>query len=60
MRIAMNAELLSFARSYRNGGISRVIYHLLAELARDPRGHSYDVFVPTLPTHTRFASPHTT
>lgn len=49
MRIALNAELLSFAASYRSGGISRVIYHLLVELGRDPRDHSYDVFVPVVP-----------
>ncbi|MGI9149515.1 MAG: hypothetical protein ACR2IK_23695 [Chloroflexota bacterium] len=46
MRIALNAQLLSSAKNYRSGGISRVIYHLLAELARDPRGHTYDVFAP--------------
>jgi glycosyltransferase involved in cell wall biosynthesis len=40
---------LSFAENYRSGGISRVIYHLLAELGRDPRGHSYDVFAPVAP-----------
>ena len=49
MRIALNAQLLSFAETYRSGGISRVIYHLLAELGRDPRGHIFDVFVPTAP-----------
>ena len=49
MRIALNAELLSFTETYRSGGISRVIYHLLGELGRDPRGHSYDVFVPAAP-----------
>jgi glycosyltransferase involved in cell wall biosynthesis len=49
MRIALNAQLLSFADSYRSGGISRVIFHLLAELRRDPRGHSYDVFTPSAP-----------
>jgi len=49
MRIALNAQLLSSAESYRSGGISRVIYHLVAELARDPRGHSYDVFAPAVP-----------
>ncbi|MBV9601069.1 MAG: glycosyltransferase family 4 protein [Chloroflexi bacterium] len=49
MRIALNAQLLSFAGSYRNGGISRVIYHTLAELGRDPRGHAYEVFVPEAP-----------
>ena len=50
MRIALNAQLLSFTETYRSGGISRVIYHLLAELARDPRGHSFDVFVPETPS----------
>src|SRR5438552_5594816 len=49
MRIAINAELLSFSETYRSGGISRVIYHLLAELGRDPRGQHYDVFVPASP-----------
>jgi glycosyltransferase involved in cell wall biosynthesis len=50
MHVALNAQLLSFAESYRSGGISRVIYHLLAELGRDSRGHTFDVFVPTAPT----------
>jgi glycosyltransferase involved in cell wall biosynthesis len=49
VRIALNAQLLSFADSYRSGGISRVIYHLLNELGRDARGHTYDVFVPSAP-----------
>jgi len=49
VRIALNAQLLSFADSYRSGGISRVIYHTLAELGRDARGHAYDVFVPEAP-----------
>jgi glycosyltransferase involved in cell wall biosynthesis len=49
MRIALNAELLSFAGNYRSGGISRVIYHLLSELVRDGRGNTYEVFVPALP-----------
>jgi glycosyltransferase involved in cell wall biosynthesis len=49
MRIALNAQLLSSAENYRSGGISRVIYHLLAELGRDPRGHSFDVFAPGVP-----------
>jgi glycosyltransferase involved in cell wall biosynthesis len=50
MHVALNAQLLSFAESYRSGGISRVIHHLLAELGRDSRGHTFDVFVPTAPT----------
>src|SRR5207248_6626353 len=49
VRVALNAQLLSFSETYRSGGISRVIYHLLAELARDTRGHRYEVFVPEVP-----------
>jgi glycosyltransferase involved in cell wall biosynthesis len=54
MKIALNAQLLSFDESYRSGGISRVIYHLLAELGRDARGHTYDVFVPRAPETNGF------
>jgi len=49
VHVALNALLLSRAQSYRSGGISRVIYHLLAEYARDARGHTFDVFVPEVP-----------
>jgi glycosyltransferase involved in cell wall biosynthesis len=49
MRIAINAQLLSVAQNYRTAGISRVIYHLLAELGRDSRGHTFDVFAPAVP-----------
>src|SRR5437764_15429586 len=61
LRIALNAQLLSFANNYRSGGISRVIYHLLAELGRDPRGHTFDVFAPDVPAEIgRGLSFHTT
>src|SRR5258708_37474295 len=50
MHVALNAQLLSFAETYRSGGISRVIYHLLAELGRDSRGHTFDVYVRLAPT----------
>lgn len=49
MHVVLNAQLLSRAHSFRTAGISRHIYHLLRELARDPRGHRFDVFVPDLP-----------
>jgi len=49
VHVALNALLLSRAQSYRSGGISRVIYHLLAEYARDARGHNFEVFVPEVP-----------
>jgi glycosyltransferase involved in cell wall biosynthesis len=49
MHIAISAQLLSFARSYRSGGISRYIYHLLRALARQPSPHRLTAFVPDLP-----------
>lgn len=52
MRIAINAQLLSFSDSYRNGGISRYIRSLLTELARQAAEptemagrHHYTIFV---------------
>jgi glycosyltransferase involved in cell wall biosynthesis len=49
VRIALNAQLLSHSTTFRSGGISRVIYHLLLELGRDPRGHDLHAFVPHAP-----------
>jgi glycosyltransferase involved in cell wall biosynthesis len=51
VRIALDALLLSQTASYRSGGINRVTRGLLDDLARDPRGHTYDAFVPELPEH---------
>src|SRR5579863_186028 len=45
MRIAINAQLLSYSDNYRNGGISRYIRHLLTGLARQPGEHEYSIFV---------------
>ncbi len=45
MRIAINAQLLSYSDTYRNGGISRYIRHLLNAIARQPGQHEYTVFV---------------
>lgn len=45
MRIAINAQLLSYSQNYRNGGISRYIRHLLTGLAKHPGEHEYTVFV---------------
>ncbi len=45
MHIGINAQLLSFSQSYRNGGISRYIRVLLTELMRHPGSHEYTVFV---------------
>ena len=49
MHVAINAQLLSFAPSYRSGGISRYIYHLLKELARLESAHTITAVVPDLP-----------
>ncbi|MGH2493167.1 MAG: glycosyltransferase family 4 protein [Ktedonobacteraceae bacterium] len=45
MRIAINAQLLSYSDTYRNGGISRYIRHLLTAIAWQPGQHEYTVFV---------------
>ncbi|HEV2582059.1 MAG TPA: glycosyltransferase family 1 protein, partial [Ktedonobacteraceae bacterium] len=55
MRVAINAQLLSFSDNYRNGGISRYIRSLLTELARQAAeqseqpgqvgNHDYTIFV---------------
>jgi glycosyltransferase involved in cell wall biosynthesis len=49
MRIALNAQKLSFARGYQSGGISRYIYHLLAELRTLSSEHCFKVFAPCRP-----------
>lgn len=45
MHIGINAQLLSFSQSYRNGGVSRYIRYLIKELATHPGDHHYTVFV---------------
>jgi glycosyltransferase involved in cell wall biosynthesis len=45
MHIALNAQLVSFSESYRNAGVSRYTYQLIAGLARYDTGHRYSVFV---------------
>lgn len=45
MHIGINAQLLSYGQSYRNGGVSRYIRYLLTELAKQPGDHTYTVFV---------------
>lgn len=59
MRIALNAQKLSFARGYQAGGISRYIYHLLAELRQLPSAHRFEAFAPQLPADPALgATPH--
>src|SRR5205823_12627066 len=49
VRVALNAQLLSFAHSYRGGGISRVIYHQLRVLRSLESQFRFVAFVPDLP-----------
>lgn len=46
MRVALNAQLLSSAASYRAAGINRVLQHLLAELPAVPGDERYVVYAP--------------
>jgi glycosyltransferase involved in cell wall biosynthesis len=48
MRIGLNAQKLSFAQAYHSGGISRYIYHLLAELRAIPSAHRFEALAPRL------------
>jgi glycosyltransferase involved in cell wall biosynthesis len=43
-RVGINAQLLTFSRSYRNAGSSAFIYHLLANLSGVRSEHRYIVF----------------
>lgn len=45
MHIGINAQLLSFSQSYRNGGISRYIRYLITALANQPGQHRYTIFI---------------
>ncbi|GCE03785.1 glycosyltransferase family 4 protein [Dictyobacter aurantiacus] len=45
MHIGINAQLLSYGQSYRNGGVSRYIRYLLTQIARQPGNHTYTIFV---------------
>jgi glycosyltransferase involved in cell wall biosynthesis len=46
VRVALNAQLLSSAASYRAAGINRVLQHLLAELPAVPGDEQYLVYAP--------------
>ena len=49
MRIALNAQKLSFARAYQAGGISRYTFQLLLELRRIGSSHRFEAFAPLPP-----------
>ena len=45
LHIAINAQLVSFSQSYRNAGVSRYTYTLLAGLSELPTNQRYTAFV---------------
>ena len=55
MHVGLNAQLLDFSRTYRSGGISRYIYHLLAQLRLLDGDDRYTVLVPRLPVDAALA-----
>jgi glycosyltransferase involved in cell wall biosynthesis len=56
VRVALNAQLLSNAASYRSAGINRVLQHLLAELPAVPGGEEYLVYAPAGAANRRLLS----
>jgi glycosyltransferase involved in cell wall biosynthesis len=45
LQIAVNAQLVSFAQTYRNAGVSRYTYTLLSGLAANEEANRYTAFV---------------
>ena len=58
MHIGINAQLLSFSQSYRNGGVSRYIRYLLTEFAKHPGEFQYTIFVNGQDTVERLGATH--
>ena len=50
-RIGINAQLLTFAQTYRNSGAASYIYQLLQHLPTTPSEHRYIVFTNADRTH---------
>jgi glycosyltransferase involved in cell wall biosynthesis len=49
LHVGLNAQLLDFSQTYRSGGISRYIYHLLAQLRMLPTDDQFTAYVGRLP-----------
>ena len=61
MKVALNAQLLSASASYRSAGISRAIYHLLAELPNVAGDEHLHVYAPDAPANRQLlGAPHLT
>jgi glycosyltransferase involved in cell wall biosynthesis len=55
VHVGLNAQLLDFSHTYRSGGISRYIYHLLVELRALDADDRFSVFVGRLPVDSGLA-----
>ncbi len=55
MHVGLNAQLLDFSQTYRSGGISRYIYHLLVELRALGGDDRFSVFVGRAPVDSALA-----
>jgi glycosyltransferase involved in cell wall biosynthesis len=65
VQVALNAQLLSTSASYRSAGISRAIWHLLAELPGVAQDERFLVYAPDAPANRHLLaassfSPHLT
>jgi glycosyltransferase involved in cell wall biosynthesis len=57
LHIAINAQLVSFSKSYRGAGISRYIYSLLLGLSEVSTSQRYTAFIPSGEAEAALASP---
>jgi glycosyltransferase involved in cell wall biosynthesis len=57
LHIAINAQLVSFSKSYRNAGVSRYTYSLLLGLREVSGSQRYTAFIPAGEVEAALASP---
>ncbi|WIG57740.1 MAG: Glycosyltransferase [Ktedonobacterales bacterium] len=57
LHVAINAQLVSFAESYRNAGVSRYTYTLLEGLSAEPGDQHYTAFVNEAEARAAASSP---
>jgi glycosyltransferase involved in cell wall biosynthesis len=57
LHIAINAQLVSFSKSYRNAGVSRYTYSLLLGLSEVSGNQRYTAFIPAGEAEAALASP---
>jgi len=55
LHVGLNAQLLDFSQTYRSGGISRYIYHLLVELRALDADDQFSVYVRRRPVDAALA-----